>query len=165
MKKKIDIWFLARAGIIGALYAAITLLVAPISFGMVQFRLSEALCVLPYYDKSAIPGLFVGCLVANIVGGNGIWDVVIGSLATLLAAYLTSLMAKSESKNKFLFVPMPPVLINGLLVGFMLHWVLGTGLLLTILSVSFGEAVVCYILGSGLMLLIEKNGLFAKKNY
>ena len=85
---------LARAGIIAALYALLTIFLQPFSFGIWQFRASEALTVLPAIFPEAIPALFVGCLIANIVG-NGIWDIFIGSFATLIAATLTYITAKA----------------------------------------------------------------------
>ena len=85
-------------GIIAALYAALTIALAPISYGPIQLRVSEALTILPYLTPAAIPGLFIGCLVANILGGLGIYDVVGGSLCTLLAAFLTYLVARDPKK-------------------------------------------------------------------
>jgi len=82
---------IAFAGIVGALYALLTLLLAPVSYGVYQIRIAEALTVLPYLNPLATAGLFAGCLVANIFGGNGIQDIVFGSLFTLLAGYLTYL--------------------------------------------------------------------------
>ncbi len=149
--------FLIRGGLIAALYAALTLVAAPISFGMIQLRISEALCVLPYYEKSAIPGLFVGCLIANIVGGNGVLDIVFGSLATLLAAYLTS-----KTKNKFL-APLSPVLVNAVVVGIVLYFAIGTPLFLGMLCVAGGEILACYGIGLLLMFGIEQVRLFKVK--
>jgi len=148
---------IVRGSFIAALYAALTLLAAPISFGMVQLRISEALCVLPYYEKSAIPGLFIGCLVANIIGGTGILDVIFGSLSTLLAAYLTFKM-----KSKFL-APLPPVILNGIIVGIMLHFTLGSPLILGMLYVAGGEMLACYGIGMLLMFAVEQAKVFRTK--
>ncbi len=145
---------IALGAVIAALYAGLTLAFLPIGFGAVQLRVSEALTVLPYYRKEAVPGLFVGCIVANLVGGNGIYDVVFGSIATLLAAYITSIVKKKA------LAPLPPVVLNGLIVGPMLHFVLKLPLWSTVLGVALGEAVSCYVLGSLLMAAIEKYGLF-----
>lgn len=143
--------YLVQAALIAAIYAVLTYALAPISYGPVQFRISEALTVLPAVFPAAVPGLFVGCLVSNIVGGLGIWDIVIGSLATLIAAYLTS-----KLRSKWL-VPAPPVFVNAIVIGIMLAYVLKLPYLATIGSVGFGELVVCYVLGIPLYLLFQKN--------
>ena len=80
---------IVQGALIGALYAALTLVAAPISFGLMQVRISEALCILPFFTPAAVPGLFVGCVVANLLGGAALYDVIFGSLATLLAAVFT----------------------------------------------------------------------------
>ena len=85
---------LTTAAIIAAAYAALTLLLAPISYGAVQFRVSEALTVLPFFTPAAVPGLFVGCLVANLIAGVNPVDFVVGSGATLLAALLSYLLGR-----------------------------------------------------------------------
>jgi uncharacterized membrane protein len=112
---RLNYW--TRAAMIGAIYALLTVLFAPISYGMIQVRISEMLMILPYFTSAAIPGLFVGCFIANIYGGQGILDIVFGSLATLLSAYIVS-----KISNKYL-VPLPPVIINALIVGWVLHLV------------------------------------------
>ena len=132
-------------------YALLAIVLAPISYGMIQVRVAEALTILPYFTPAAIPGLFAGCMLANLYGGNGILDIVCGILATLLAAYLTS-----RIKNRLL-VPLPPVLINALVVGYVLHLVLGYSLYLTMLWVGAGQLAACYGLGYPLLLLLEKH--------
>ena len=108
--------FIVRSAIIAALYFALTYVFQPISFGVVQFRISEVLTVLPFFTATAIPGLFVGCLLSNILlGGLGLLDMILGSAATLIAAFLTY-----KFKNKWL-APLPPVVVNGVLVGIMLN--------------------------------------------
>ncbi|MBW6464514.1 MAG: QueT transporter family protein [Dethiobacteria bacterium] len=135
---------------IGALYALLTIILAPISYGMIQIRVAEMLMVLPFFTPAAVPGLFVGCLIANIFGGLGILDIVFGSLATLISAYLVT-----RIKNKYL-VPLPPVLINAVIIGIVLHLVLGFPLYLTVAWVGFGQMIACYGLGLPLLLLLEK---------
>lgn len=146
--KVIQYW--SRAAMIAAIYAVLTLLFAPISYGMIQVRISEMLMVLPFFTPAAIPGLFVGCLIANIFGGYGVLDIVFGSLATLLSAFL---VAKID--NKFL-VPLPPVIVNALVVGFVLHLVLEIPFYLTAFWVGVGQLIACYGLGLPLLLLLEK---------
>ena len=88
---------LTRGAIIAALYAAITLLLAPISYGEVQVRIAEALTLLPILLPEAVPALTIGCLLANILGGTTIFDILFGTLATLLAAICTRLLSKTGS--------------------------------------------------------------------
>lgn len=147
--KRFNYW--TRAAMIGALYATITVIFAPISYGMVQVRISEMLLVLPYFMPAAIPGLFVGTLIANMFGGLGILDIVFGSLATLLSAYLVSKIG-----NKYL-VPLPPVIINAIVVGLVLHYVLGLPLYLTAMWVGIGQVIACYGLGLPLLLFLERH--------
>lgn len=148
MNKKL--LFLCEAGIIAAIYAALTLAFAPISYGMVQFRVSEALCVLPFFTPSAVPGLFIGCLISNIFGGNGLLDVIVGSLATLLAAYATY-----KIKSKWL-APLPAVIINALAVGAMLHFVINIPLLESMAYIFIGQAGACYLVGMPLLFVLNK---------
>lgn len=139
-----------RAAMIGAVYALITVALAPISFGVFQVRVAEMLMVLPYFTAAAIPGLFIGCLAANIIGGFGLPDIVFGSLATLVSAVLVSKIG-----NRYL-VPLPPVIINALVVGLVLHYVLGLPFLLAAAMVGAGQVVACYGLGLPLLLILEK---------
>ncbi|MCL2010800.1 MAG: QueT transporter family protein [Synergistaceae bacterium] len=147
---------LALGGMIAALYAGITIALAPISYGPVQFRVGEALTLLPFYIPAAVPGLFAGCLVANYFSPYGMLDMVVGSLATLAAAYLSSRMPR------LWLAALPPVLVNGLVIGTMLHLVAdlpqGVPLWSTIFYVSAGQAVVC-ALGIPLMKMLEKHNL------
>ena len=135
---------LTRAALIAALYAALTLLLAPISYGQIQIRLSESLTLLPVLLPEAIPALTVGCLLANILGGCSVFDIVFGTLATLLAAVGTRLLRK-----KRMLAAAMPVLLNGLIVGAVIHYVYSpvTPLPLCMLSVAAGEIIPCLILG------------------
>jgi uncharacterized membrane protein len=142
--------FIVTAATIAALYAVITIVFIPLSFGPVQLRISEILTVLPFFTPAAIPGLFVGCILGNIASPFGPVDIAIGSIATLLAACLSHIMPK-----KWL-VPLPPVILNGVFVGTELHYLLGLPLLPTILYVALGEAIVCYLGGMTFMVALEK---------
>lgn len=134
---------LTVSAVIAGLYAALTLLFAAISYGPFQFRVSEALTILPALFPQAIPGLTLGCLLANLLGGASVWDVIFGTLATLLAAILT----RSLRKNIWLAAA-APVVCNAVIVGLVLHFTLADALLWpTIGSVGLGEAVVVYVLG------------------
>ncbi|MBQ6426763.1 MAG: QueT transporter family protein [Clostridia bacterium] len=143
--------YLAKAGIIGALYAVLTIVLAPISYGMFQCRISEALCVLPCLTSAAVPGLFLGCLAANLITGAPVYDVVFGSLATLLGAWGT-LMLSRRNASKYL-LPLPTVVCNAVIVGLVLRYAYGVDapLPLIMLLVGAGEAVACYLLGLPLL--------------
>ena len=149
---------LARAGMIAAIYAALTLIFAPISFNAVQFRISEAMTVLPILLPEAVPGLAVGCLVANILGGAALPDVIGGTLATLIAAILTRKLRK-----KPVLAMASPVVINGLIVGPLVYFcyeyqsVFSLGALgFTVFTVALGEAVVVSVLGTLLIKALPK---------
>ena len=95
---------ITQGAVITALYVVLTMVFAPISFGPVQVRIAEALCILPMFTPAAIPGLFIGCLIANLIGGGIILDVIFGSIATLIGAVLGYMLRK----NRWL-VPLPSV--------------------------------------------------------
>lgn len=141
---------LCVSAVIAALYAALTLLLAPISYGNLQCRVSEAMTLLPMLMPSAIPGLFVGCLLANILGGATILDVVFGSLATLIAAIGTYALRK-----KPLLASLCPIVANGLIVGSVLSYVWALPLLLTMAEVAIGE-VGAVIIGFVMLAALKK---------
>lgn len=143
--------YIAQVGIIASLYAAVTIALAPISYGPIQVRISEALTVLPYLTPAAIPGLFVGCVVANIYGGLGIYDIVGGSLCTLLAAFLTYLLARTR---KPILAPLPPILVNALGVSLYLHFLFQLPYWITVAYIAIGEIGACFVLGYPLLLII-----------
>ena len=153
--KKLAVQDLARGAIIAALYALLTIFLAPISSGLIQCRVAEALCVLPYFTFAAVPGLFVGCLAANLLTGAPVWDVVFGSLATLLAAYITYLMRRRVSKY---LSPLPCVVVNAAVVGLLLVYAYGVPVSGPVAAayVAVGEAVACFGLGLPLLLVLEK---------
>ena len=132
-KKLLTTRSLCLSALIAALYAALTLLLAPISYGGIQCRISEAMTVLPILLPQAIPGLFVGCLIANLYTGMAT-DIIFGSLATLLAALATCLLRK-----KPLLAAACPVIANGLIVGAVLAMSNGWPFWLTALQVAAGE--------------------------
>ena len=146
MKKLLTTRSLCLSAVIAALYAALTLLLAPISYGDWQCRLSEALTMLPMLMPQAVPGLFVGCILANLLGPSaGIFDIVFGSLATLIAALGTWYFRK----NKWL-AAVCPVIANGVIVGLVLSLSFNLPFPLTALQVAAGEAVAVVI---GLILI------------
>jgi len=142
--------YIAEAAVIAAMYAALTILIAGGS-GQIQIRVSEALTVLAYFTPAAIPGLLIGCLTSNIFVGAGIYDIVFGSLATLIAAFFTNRMPSK------LLAPLPPVILNAVFVAFVLNLSINAPLLVTMGTVALGEIIACYGLGYPLMLLVEKN--------
>lgn len=124
------------SAMIAALYAALTLLLAPISYGAIQCRISEAMTLLPMLLPQAVPGLVVGCLVSNLLSPVAIWDVLFGTLATLLAAVGTR-----RFRSKPVLAALCPIVSNGLIVGSMLSVFYGLPLWLTMLEVAAGEAL------------------------
>ena len=135
---------LTRGAIIAALYAALTLLLAPISYGEVQIRIAESLTLLPAVMPEAIPALAVGCLIANILGGCTILDILFGTLATLLAALCTRAL-----RSRLTLASAMPVLFNGVIVGAVVHVAYAPviPLPLCMLFVAAGEAVSVMLLG------------------
>ena len=135
---------LARGAVIAALYTALTLLLAPISYGQFQIRLSEAMTLLPILLPEAVPALAIGCLLSNILGGCTIFDIVFGTLATLLAALCTRRL-----RGKFWLAAAMPVVFNGVIVGAVVHYCYSPAfpLPLCMLTVATGEAIACMIVG------------------
>ena len=153
-KKTINVLFMAQAAMIAAIYVVLTLVFAPFSYQEVQVRISEALTILPVFTPAAIPGLFIGCLISNILGGCIIPDIIFGSLATLIGAVFTYLL---RSQNKFL-APLPPIIANALIVPFILHYGYQVPLPIPfmMLTVGIGEIISCGGLGMLLYAALNK---------
>ena len=159
---------LAEGGLIAAMYAALTMALTFSSFGVVQFRVAEMLTILPIFTPAAIPGLAVGCLVANLyglmTGANliGVWDLVLGPLATLAAAILTRALGRIRFKGLPVLATLPPVLLNAAAVGWELTFVLFdfTWPLYGInaLQVALGQFAACTDCGLLLAAALEKSG-------
>jgi uncharacterized membrane protein len=151
---KYSLRYILQAAVIGGVYAALTMVLAPISYGPMQVRISEALTILPFFTPAAIPGLFVGCIAANSISLYGVPDLVFGSLATLMAAICSRFLRK-----RAWLVPLPPVLLNGVIIGGMLYFVYGVqpSLLVDMLWVAAGELVACYAVGLPLLKLLARN--------
>ena len=151
---------LTRSAIIAAIYVALTFMFQPISFGAIQFRIAESLMLLPVLIPEAVPGLFIGCLLANLLCG-GIWfDVILGSLATLLAA-----IAVRKLRALPIAASVMPAVFNGLIVGPVVYfgYVRAPGaaievsvLLFNMFTVAVGEVVVCCVLGLMLLYTLKK---------
>lgn len=163
---------LAQSAVIAAAYVVLTWLpaLANLAYGPVQFRISEALTILPVFTPAAVPGLALGCLLSNIISGYGVYDMVFGTLASLLAALLTRAARNVRFRGVPVLAPVPPVVVNALVVGLEITVVsngrldpswfqhLNRVLFLTnAASVGFGELVVCFALGLPLAVMIDRN--------
>ncbi|SNS77447.1 Uncharacterized membrane protein [Anaerovirgula multivorans] len=147
--------FLTQAAMIAAIYVVLVEVFKPFAYGMIQVRVAEALTILPFFTPAAIPGLTIGVLVSNIIGPYGMMDIVFGSLATLIAAYLSYKMPRK------ILVPIPPTIVNAVIIGAMLYYIfLGTPDEMPLLAimgwVGLGQLIACYGLGYPLMNMLEK---------
>lgn len=146
--------FITQAAVIAALYVVLVVVFNYISFGPIQFRVAEALTILPYFTPAAIPGLFIGCILANVIGGAVVWDIIFGSIATLIGAVFTYLL---RNKSKFL-APLPPVLANTIIVPWVLKYAYGAEEMVWFMAVTvgIGEILACYVLGMILLFALNK---------
>ncbi len=157
MKRRNHAEFIVQGAAIAALYVVLTLFsnIFGLASGVVQVRISEALTVLPFFTPAAIPGLFVGCIISNLLAGSAIWDVVFGSIATLIGAVGTYLLRK---KTKWL-APLPPIAANTVIVPFILAFAYGAeeSIPFLMLTVGAGEIISCGVLGLILLKALEKH--------
>lgn len=154
------ILFMTRSAVIAAMYVVLTVLFAPISFGTMQVRIAEILTVLPMFTPAAVPGLFIGCILGNLLGGAVIWDTVFGSLATLIGA----VGAWAVRKNRWL-VPLSNIAANTLIVPFILRYAYNEPLPIYLLMVYVlaGEMISCYLIGElFITVLLKQKKLFSK---
>ena len=151
--KENNVLFLTQAALIAAVYVVLCVVFAPISYGEVQVRVAEALVILPYFTPAAIPGLFIGCLLSNLIGGSILMDVVFGSLATLLGAVGSYYLRK----NKVL-VLLAPIIANTLIVPFVLYYGYGVPLPIPfmMLTVGIGEVIAVAVLGTILLNVLNR---------
>lgn len=152
------IYGIACGAVIAAVYVALTGVFQPISFGPVQFRISEVLCILPYFTPAAVPGLFVGCLIANMLFGGAPLDIVFGSLATLIGA-VGSLRLR---RHRWL-VCIPPILANTAIIPWVIRFSGGSEdmLLFSAVTVGIGEILAVGVLGNLLLPVLERyKGIF-----
>ncbi len=159
--KETRIRFISHSAVIAAIYVVLTFIanLFGLSSGVIQIRFSEALTILPIFTPAAIPGLFVGCILANLLTGALIPDVIFGSLATLIGAYFTYLLQK-----KPILATLPPILSNTIIIPFVLRYVYGLdgSLPYFMLTVGIGEVISCGILGLTLARILKKNGRLFK---
>ena len=152
MKKTL---FITQAALIAALYVVLTYVanLLGLANGAIQVRFSEALTILPYFTPAAIPGLFIGCMLSNFLTGCALWDIVFGSLATLLGALGTYALRKFKW-----LTPLPPIAANTLIVPFVLSYVYGVpdSIPYLMLTVGIGEVISCYVLGMLLLFALGK---------
>ena len=161
MQKRIQA--LTRAGVIAAIYIALTLLIQPIGYGTVQFRVAEMLTILPVYMPEAIPGLAVGCFVSNLAGLStganpaGGFDLLIGTAATLTAAVLTYQLRGIRFKNLPIAATLPPVAVNAVAIGAELAFVYGgVPWYVHMLGVAAGQFAACTVCGTVLAAALNK---------
>ena len=145
--------FITHAAIIAAIYTVLVLIFSFSSFGPIQFRVAEALTILPYFTPAAIPGVTIGCFLSAVLTGADILDIIFGSLATLVAAILSYLLRR----NKFL-VPIPPIVVNAIVIPFVLRAAYGEAqpIPIMMLTVGAGQLFAAGILGIVLLLGLEK---------
>ena len=145
--------FITEAAIIAALYTALVLIFQFSSFGPVQFRIAEALTILPYFTPAAIPGVTIGCFLSALLSGADPIDMVFGSLATLFAAFLSYKLRG----NKYL-VPIPPIVVNAIVIPFVLKAAYGEAqpVPLLMLSIGAGQFVAAGVLGLLLLFALDK---------
>lgn len=163
MNKNSKALAVAQAGIIAALYVALTFLAN--AFGLanyaIQVRFSEALTILPLFTGAAIPGLFIGCLLSNILTGCILQDIIFGSLTTLVAAVFTYLIGKKAPKGKQFLAPLPPIIGNTIVVPLVLAYCyhLEGAIWFFAVTVCAGEIISCGILGNLLYLALKPNAV------
>lgn len=147
---------LVQGAVIAALYVVLTMLAKVLGLAdmPVQVRFSEALCVLPAYTAAAIPGLFIGCIISNILCGAVVWDIIFGSLATLIGAVGTYFL-----RRRRLISLVPPIAANTIIVSLVLSYAyrLEGGIPFFMLTVGVGEIISCGILGYFLGKIVDKN--------
>lgn len=148
---------IALSALVAAVYVSLTVTLAPISYGPMQFRVAEALTLLPFCVPESIPGLFIGCMLSNVFGGFGLVDIVFGSVATILAAWLTYKMP-----NVWL-AAIPPVAVNALVVGGYLGIITEIPMFLSTSYIAVSQAVTCFGLGIPLCLLLCRSTTFRSR--
>lgn len=161
MKNK-NVTFMTQAAMIAAIYVVLTYLFAPFSFGEIQVRIAEALTILPLFTPAAVPGLFIGCLIGNILGGAILPDIICGSIATLIGAVFTYMLRGRRPA----LGTIPPIAANTVIVPFVLKYAYAVPLPLPfmMLTVGIGEILSCGILGMAVYYGLSryKNAIFSR---
>ena len=161
------VYYVVEAAMIAALYVVLTMIanMLNLAYGEMQFRISEVLCVLPVFTPAAIPGLTVGCILANIISPMGWMDMVFGSAATLLAALCSYALRKLTVKGLPVLSLLPPILFNAVFIGFEIWWFsdrVASAFFMGALWVGLGEAGVLFILGVPFFYAVRASGLFSR---
>ena len=156
MKKITEI---TKAAVIASLYVSLTYFANALglSSGIIQVRFSEALTVLPLYPPAAVPGLFIGCIISNLITGCALWDIVFGSIATLLGALGTRFL-----RNRFRWLaPVPPIISNTVIIPFILSFVYNFegNIFYFAVTVFAGEVISCGVLGTLLICFFNKRNI------
>ena len=141
---------ITRIGVVAALYATITLVLGSISYGPIQFRISEVMTLLPLFGKEYILSLTIGCFLANVIGPYGVPYIILGTLATFISVYLVYLTGKhmKDKKGYLIIASLWPTIVNAIIIGgVILHVLFKLPLILSILQVGFGQFVVITIIG------------------
>ena len=167
-KEKIN--YIITASLIAAAYVGLTFLsnIFGLAYGPIQLRISEVLTLLPIFTPAAIPGVTIGCFIANIASFNAL-DMIFGTSATLIAAVLTYVFRNIKIKKLPLLSMFPPVIVNAVVIGleiaffFLPEGASFWGFIISALEVGAGELIICYALGIPFYLIVEKYGLFKNK--
>ena len=151
--KKSKILFITQTALIAAIYVVLVIAFQPISSGAVQVRIAECLTILPFFTPAAVPGLTIGCFLANLLSGSSIFDIIFGTLATLIGAVGSHMLRR----HKFL-VPLPPIISNMIIVPLVLNYAFAETMPLWLLSLSIGagELISCGVLGMVLLFALKK---------
>ena len=170
---KISVRKIAFSGVVAAFYAGLTIAVMPLSYGPVQLRLSEALCILPFFFPFSVWGIFVGCIAANIISPYPL-DVLVGPIASLIAAICTMYIGKMKNRERLSIKALacfPPVLINAVFIGAMIAYIITSegeadafipAFITSGLWVGLGQLIVMYALGLPLMVFLPKTKFIDK---
>lgn len=161
---RLDTKYVTKAALIAAMYVVLIVIqmipAASLTFGAIQLRLAEGLTVLPFVEAAAVPGVFIGCFLSNLllmaVSGFGLIDLIGGSLVTLVAAILTK-----KAKNKFLAF-LSPVVLNGFIVSIWVSHFTGIPYWTTVLGIMGGEALSVFIFGTAILYVYERSKIFRR---
>lgn len=164
---KINSRKIAAVGLVAAVYAVVTLALSFISYGPIQFRVSEILMFLPLLGKEYIVALTLGCLLANLIGPYGVPDIVFGTLATLISAILVYMTPKlfKNSKLTLFIASLWPTIVNAIVVGWMLYKFVGLPFVLSAIEVGFGEFVVITLVGLPVFKMVNNKYGSKLKNF
>lgn len=151
--------YITKSAAVAALYVLLSMLTYPIASSMIQLRLSEALCILPVFMPEAVPGLFIGCLISNIILGCNVFDIIFGSFATLIGALAAYLLRKQALKKHMGFIStIPTIVSNTCIIPFVLKYAYGTGeaFYLIMISIFAGELLSAGIIGTLIFTPVRK---------